>query len=437
MRRWVPRSGSAGRLMTVMPGEARCLGTGAHGTAADGRSNLCGGRRTVWLLSACVILAAFSCPAVAEDSGADMLHGTETHFQLFQRFEETTDWRLLRFLMGRAGLQGARDVQRVQGLAAASRQQAPETLRLALKRAGIIWDRDSLFEARREAWSQRLDDRQMLELRHEHVQLLGAAEHEEILRRLHRAIPMVQRLHRDYMPFPQEVERPLQIRVYPSRSLYDAQDFRPGSYATYRPGRAKIAFWVDGAALAADREAELVRMVQVLCHEMWHFYIQYHAPGMPVWMEEGMAEVFESALVQGDEPLRIGPQIINATNQAALRRNLAAGFRIALNELMHFDTRQFTLHGQVAYPQAWSVTHWLMFTREQPQRDVIPRLIHALRRGHSTTEAVRYAIEEADWECIEAGWEAALGEQQKAPPRPAESAPSPKPARSPRSTACR
>lgn len=351
---------------------------------------------------------------------ASLLDGTKTHNDLIERVIQTGDWRLLRFIMGRAGLRGAWDQDRVQALARTMAERDEQIIRLSLSRAGMIWDSVSEMDRRRQEWQHLEGLQQAYEWRYQHIQLLGCEQNQTILGLLQQAIPLVLDLHTRTFPFPQESERPIHIQIYPTRSLYDAQDFRAGSWATYRPSRNKIAIWIDREALNEDENKEIVRLIQALAHEMWHAYIQYHAPGMPVWMEEGIAEVFESALVRGNRRLSIGPEIINATNLTVVSHHRRGNRCIPVDELMLFTNAQFAARAQVAYPQSWSLMHSMMFAEDKEIADIPHRVIANLRQGLFAEKAVETALGNLTWDRIEQHWHQDLKRQQQAPKRPRE-----------------
>ncbi|TVR08913.1 MAG: DUF1570 domain-containing protein [Planctomycetota bacterium] len=387
-------------------------------------------RRTLSLLVLALLICVCLSNASANDRADtsvpnDLLAATANHQELIERLLANNDWRLLRFVMGRSGISTAWNEERVQDMARSMQRRGVAIARASLQHAGMIWDSASVMDQRFVQWQEIISDQQPWQHRCGPVQLLGVEDDRELLSRLAAALPLVQDLHRRYFPFNQSQERPVHIRIFPTREKYDSQDFRAGSYATYRPRQALVALWIDHQAYASDADAEAVRLIQALCHELWHAYIQYHAPGMPVWMEEGLAEIFESAVVRGDQPLQIGPDIINATNKQVLRQNLDAGRVIPLQSLMEFSNTRFSEEAQIAYPQAWSVMHSLLFAEDDAFSAIVPDVIAALRSGSFGVEAVRSAVVELDWQTIEAHWRERLEQQQETPPRPSEYPPSP------------
>ena len=73
-----------------------------------------------------------------------------------------------------------------------------------------------------------------------------------------------------------------------------------------------------------------------LCHETWHALVDYDFPGIPPWLDEGMASLFEA-------PLLVNDRIKGKHNWRlwTLREYFAAGKYIPLRELMSLGRREF------------------------------------------------------------------------------------------------
>lgn len=130
-------------------------------------------------------------------------------------------------------------------------------------------------------------------------------------------------------------------------------------------------------AQAQARNAELFHSVtqqlfRSLYHEAFHAYLaNFVFPPtlgeVPRWLNEGLAQIFEEAVVEGND-LRIGAA--PAPRLEKLQSFLKGKDRVELTELLRSSPTQFVVaHGQDRpaadrhYLVAWALAHYLMFER--------------------------------------------------------------------------
>lgn len=139
-----------------------------------------------------------------------------------------------------------------------------------------------------------------------------------------------------------------------------------------------------------------LRLVRCLCHEAFHAYLNTSVFGdrktrVPTWLDEGLAQVFETALVEGGE-LQLGqpdPERLKRV-RAALEKNEL----VPLIELLRSTTRQFqvahTQEKQISdryYLGAWAVAFYLTFEEKLLGSESLDAFLTALDKGNSPLDA--------------------------------------------------
>jgi hypothetical protein len=145
------------------------------------------------------------------------------------------------------------------------------------------------------------------------------------------------------------------------------------------------------------------RLFQRLYHEAFHAYLAnfVYPPAetaVPRWLNEGLAQVFETAIVEAGE-LRVGHA--DPDRLASLRQALAQGALVPVPELLRAGPRPFQVaHGAQRQPSdryyltSWALTFYLTFRRQLlgPPLDEYVRQLH---RGTDPVEAFRGLVGES------------------------------------------
>ncbi len=137
-------------------------------------------------------------------------------------------------------------------------------------------------------------------------------------------------------------------------------------------------------------------LFQTLYHESFHAYLaQFVYPTgdaeMPRWLNEGLAQIFETAVVEAGE-IRVGHadpgRLVQA--KAALRRQCL----LSVNQLLHTGPQDFLIGhagdqpvSDRAYLSAWALAFYLAFERHILGTPALDRYVRALQRGTDPAEA--------------------------------------------------
>jgi hypothetical protein len=138
------------------------------------------------------------------------------------------------------------------------------------------------------------------------------------------------------------------------------------------------------------------RLFQRLYHEAFHAYLAtYVYPAseceVPRWLNEGLAQIFESAIVEAGE-LRMGHA--DKEHYAALRTALTKGTLLSPADLLRSGPKQFLVahaaEQQAAdryYLASWALAHYLTFERKVLGTKAMDEYVKALKRGADPLEA--------------------------------------------------
>lgn len=140
------------------------------------------------------------------------------------------------------------------------------------------------------------------------------------------------------------------------------------------------------------------RLFRTLYHEAFHAYLANSVYPLdtcevPRWLNEGLAQIFESSLVEAGE-LRVGNP--DPDRLARVRSAVKKGELVALADLLKAGPKQFLVahatEQQVAdrhYLTSWALAFYLNFDRRLLGSPRLDSYVHALKRGADPQEAFR------------------------------------------------
>lgn len=137
--------------------------------------------------------------------------------------------------------------------------------------------------------------------------------------------------------------------------LFNQENARAtGAYVRYESGGTMI---IDGSrkALPLKRNDPGIRTAM---HELMHDLLRQHDSAPPLWLEEGLAEYFAHAHVDGDrvtagDPIR--------QHMALLNQRIP----MTLHELFAVKAESKDSGSSAFYAQSWALVHWLIGTNQQ------------------------------------------------------------------------
>jgi uncharacterized protein DUF1570 len=174
-----------------------------------------------------------------------------------------------------------------------------------------------------------------------------------------------------------------------------------GGMFFYSPKSQGLATWVQGRSRS--------QTFQVLQHEGFHqFGFNYLGQELPIWMNEGLAQYFEDAIIVG-ERMTTGHANARRVEQvrSALKNDRAMDFAdvIALTT----DDWNKTLQGDPAdaalmYAQAWSVTFFLIHGDDERYQSDFARYLQKVSTGQDSQAAFHEAFGARDMSPMARRW---------------------------------
>ena len=172
----------------------------------------------------------------------------------------------------------------------------------------------------------------------------------------------------------------------------EANRLPPGE--AQRRAREQLGEARQQIAAARNKNEELFQtatkqLFQTLYHEAFHAYLAnfVYPPGsyrVPAWLNEGLAQIFETALVEAGE-IRVGhadPVRLEGMRNAILKRKV-----IPLVDLLRSGSSQFVIAHRADrkladrhYLTAWALAHYLTFERRLLGTRALDNFLLALTR---------------------------------------------------------
>jgi tetratricopeptide (TPR) repeat protein len=161
----------------------------------------------------------------------------------------------------------------------------------------------------------------------------------------------------------------------PYRLIFEGRPVDVGGYFLARPEANYVAIDADPRG---DAQA-------ILYHEYLHSVLRNNYPGLPLWLHEGMAELYSTFSAAGGEA-RIGLPV--AEHVRWLRDNPL----IPLAELFAVDVRSRDYNEGVRrgvfYAESWALAHYLLVGSEA-RREQAARFFESLARGERGAAALK------------------------------------------------
>ncbi len=157
---------------------------------------------------------------------------------------------------------------------------------------------------------------------------------------------------------------PIHVRLFASQEQLDA--FRRLQF----PGTpARRAFFVEEKGQLQVYAAWGPRVAEDLRHEVVHGCLHSVVPGLPLWLDEGLAEYFEVTTF---------PRRDNPAHRQLLLDRMSMGWQPDLARLHQLDSpAQMT---QQDYAECWAWVHFLLHTTSE-RRALLQQYLHRCHTG--------------------------------------------------------
>ena len=146
----------------------------------------------------------------------------------------------------------------------------------------------------------------------------------------------------------------------------------------------------DSHAIELSLESTPVQIRRIIFHEAVHWYSNASEMAMPLWLEEGVAEVYSTFQVKPDGTCSFGHTINEhiAALQGLPRWSMEKLALTARDSLQYNEGDRATQF----YAEAWLATHYLLFGKDTPGRTSLARYLEALGTADSSAQAFQQAF---------------------------------------------
>lgn len=180
------------------------------------------------------------------------------------------------------------------------------------------------------------------------------------------------------------VRTPLTTKIYVFRDGATFTPFRDAMFEHREQMTGAFIAHVDGNYIAINTERDSDGIV---FHELMHYFNNNTNPNLPLWLDEGLAEVYSTLRLNG-EFVTVGRPRRNHVRILRTRMN------IRLKDLFAVDRRSSSYRegkGQnLFYAQSWALTHYLLFGHIDRKAHT-PRFMELLAQGRDPALAVKEA----------------------------------------------
>jgi tetratricopeptide (TPR) repeat protein len=123
-----------------------------------------------------------------------------------------------------------------------------------------------------------------------------------------------------------------------------------------------------------------------LYHEYTHAFFRYNFRGLPLWLDEGLAELYGNTSIEGKTAS------VGLPNEYQLR-SLQGIQLLPLDQLVSIDHSSplynTSDHAGIFYAESWALVHYLQLSQELQKQDLINKFLAALHETDDPIEAAK------------------------------------------------
>ena len=179
------------------------------------------------------------------------------------------------------------------------------------------------------------------------------------------------------------------------RSAWKVDGTGSGGMFVVRGSRRAVLTWKGTQGLD--------RVRSVLQHEGFHQFASELFPDLPLWANEGLAELFEHAVVV-DGRVVLGE--VPAGSLGLLRHARGADALLPFDEFFEIDSAEWGTHVRsggagLHYTQAWALVHFFLYARDGRWQNQFLAFLEQLNRGMEWSAAFRGTFQVDSWSEIQ------------------------------------
>lgn len=158
------------------------------------------------------------------------------------------------------------------------------------------------------------------------------------------------------------------------------------SKAMHIAGYYQLAYDKNFAVIRTDVSGTGPLSFRSLYHEYTHAFFRYNYRGLPLWLDEGLAELYGNTSIEGKQA-RVG------LPSASELRYLQVNQLLPLDQLVAIDRTSplynTNEHAGVFYAESWALVHYLVFSKELQQQDLLNKFLAALDKTDDPIESAK------------------------------------------------
>ena len=230
------------------------------------------------------------------------------------------------------------------------------------------------------------------EVRTEHFTIVtdaAASAAGSIGRRLEDFADLLQTLYPGLRAFPA-----LPTDVYVFRSDAEMKDFTPKgveSISGYSMAGTGRSLFVTSAEIESEERG------QVICHEFTHLFIGANFADMPLWLNEGLAQYYQTFRQRGGRRADFGHELEGRAEWLDSHPYASLEVLFAMNTQAHAYQLANELR-TTSYTEGWAIVHYLRADRARAAR--FDSVLVAMRRGVAAPTAFRAQFPSDQWEAL-------------------------------------
>ena len=136
-------------------------------------------------------------------------------------------------------------------------------------------------------------------------------------------------------------------------------------------------------------DAEGNNPFHVVYHEYTHALLHLNFSGLPLWMDEGLAEFFGNSML-GEKESRTGTVDAGTLNFLQQRQLIPIETLLEVDHASPYYNE--ANRASVFYAESWALVHYLMMNPEARQRQLLAKFTNAWDKNQNQVEAAREAF---------------------------------------------
>ncbi|MFN3168479.1 MAG: DUF1570 domain-containing protein [Phycisphaeraceae bacterium] len=202
---------------------------------------------------------------------------------------------------------------------------------------------------------------------------------------------------------------PMSLYLFETQQQYDRFLQEHDIDATHSGGMFFVTHKLRGLATWAEA-GNRRKTFEVLQHEGFHQFAWHtFGPDLPVWVNEGLAQYFESAVLR-DGKLSLG--MIRRPRIEKVRTAIREGDALPIEQLMAVSGKQWAQrlrddpeHAGLSYAQSWSLVFYLIHGDGGKHKQPFTEYLKRLSQGDSHGDAQLMAFGQSGMIALEEDWQ--------------------------------